>query len=295
MSDEGLSKRARQKQRRSLKLDEQRRQAAKARRKRLLTLGLAVLIVLALIGLAIAQRVSQRNADLAQQQQATAKLAELGCDAGAPQEDAGAGHLETAQAQLVASPPDTLYPDRPASSGQHYPAWVKTGFYDVQIDERLLVHNLEHGYVVAYYDGGAEPEQVEALETYAGNAIAGDYPKLIVAPWDGDLQGEANFSWVSWTVRQSCRDFDQTVFEVFQKDHHSGAGTAPEKTIPAHLEEGNGTLDPKGEDLLLPPLGQTAAPNDPPPSENASERATDGPTASDDSQDGATDATETAS
>ena len=295
MSDDGLSKRARQKQRRGLKLDEQRRQAATARRKRLLTIGLAGLIILALIGLAVAQRVSQRNADLAQQQEALAALTELGCDASGQQEDAGAGHLETAQAQLVASPPETLYPERPASSGQHYPAWVKTGFYDKQIDERLLVHNLEHGYVVAYYDGGADPEHVEALETYAGNAIDGDYPKLIVAPWDGDLEGDANFSWVAWNVRQSCRDFDETVFEVFLKDHHSGAGNAPEKTIPAHLEEGNGTLDPKGEDLLLPPLGQTAAPNDPPPSEGASEGATEGTADSVESEGAGTEPTETSS
>ena len=262
MSDDSPSKRARQKERRNLKLEEQRRAAAKARRNRFLMIGLVVLIVLALIGLAIAQQISQRNADLAQQEAVEEKLAQLGCDPGVEQADAGAGHLETAQAQLVANAPETLYPDRPASSGQHYPAWVKTGVYDVQIDERLLVHNLEHGYVVAYYDEGAEPAQLEELKTYAGEAIDGDFPKLIVAPWEDDLEGEANFTWVGWNFRQSCEQFDSDVFEVFLKDHHSGEGIAPEKTLPAHLEAGNGTLDPEGEDLLLPPLGDTATPEE---------------------------------
>ncbi len=254
MADEAnLSKRERQKRRREAKLVEQRAAAAKARRTRLVLFGLCGLVVVGLVGAAIANQQAQRRQQAAAAEAVTARLDDLGCTPDTQQPDRGGGHLDPQV--LAQSPPEVIYDDRPATSGQHVGSVVKTGVYDVRIDERLLVHNLEHGYVVAWYGSDAPDEQVAELKEFAQTSIDGQYPKLIVAPWDGALPDEANFAWSAWRFRQSCDQFDPEVLSLFLSEHHSGAGIAPEKTIAPHLGGDNGGgIDPQGEPVLLPPL-----------------------------------------
>lgn len=271
MSDDGLSKRERQKQRRGVKLEEQRRQEAAARRKRLALTGLVALVIVGLVGLGIANWL-QKRAELAEARRVAEEQAEeLGCTDDAEQPSAGAGHFEN-DTELRASPPETIYTDRPASSGKHHGAVVKSGFYDVKVDERLLVHNLEHGYVIVHYDEGASEGDVAAIEEAVTGHIDGDFPKMIAAPFDGEMADDKNIAFTAWTFRRTCEDFSPEILSAFTQAHHSGKGVAPEKTVPAHLAEGNGVLDPKGEDLLLPPLG-TAATDDQTTDDQASEGA----------------------
>src|SRR5687768_14585293 len=172
MSDESLSKRARQKQRREAKLAEQRVQQSKSRRNRMLMFALAGLVVLALIGLFVLQRIqaNQRLEDL--RAETERKLAQLGCTQAEEQEDAGAGHFGAAE-EITANPPVVAYANRPPTSGRHHPTWVKNGFYDVRVDERYAVHNLEHGYVVIWYDDGASEDDMTALRQHVESAIGG--------------------------------------------------------------------------------------------------------------------------
>lgn len=260
MSDDALSKRERQKQRRSVKVEEQRKQEAAARRRRLALLGVTALVVVGLVGLGVANYL-QKRAQLAEDRRvAQEQQEEFGCTADATQPSAGQGHFGN-DAELRSNPPETVYPDRPPSSGKHHGAVVKTGVYDVKVDERMLVHNLEHGYIVVYYDDGASDEDVAALEEAAAGHIDGDFPKLIVARFDGEMADDKNISYTAWTFRQTCEGFSPAILSAFAQAHHSGRGVAPEKTVPAHLAEGNGVLDPKGKDLLLPPLGDAASPD----------------------------------
>ena len=258
-SPENLSKRERQRQRRDAKLQEQAILDKKARRNRLLTFAVVGLVLLGLIGLAVANNIAARNRRSAEVREVAARLDELGCTPDEEQEAVPANHLDTNE-QLAAAPPETLYPSRPASSGGHYAQWLKTGVYDQDIDERALVHNMEHGYVVGYYDDGADEEQVAAFKEYAQDRIDEDLPKIIVAPWDGELEGDANFAWAAWGRRQMCAEYDDGVFKLFAEAHHSGNGAAPEKGVAPHLAAGNGTNDPGDEPFLLPPLGAAATP-----------------------------------
>ena len=254
-----VSKRERQKQRREAKLAQERAQQARARRTRLLVFALIGVIFAGLIGAAVARQRAE-NAQLAQQETAAvARLDDLGCTPDEEQENMGQGHVDAAT--LAQRPPEALYPDRPGSSGEHYQSWLITGVYDELIDERALVHNLEHGYVVAYYAEGAPDDQVEALKTFVQSQIDGDYPKLIVAPWDGDLPEDANFAYTAWNFRQVCEEYDEDVLDVFIRKHHSAAGIAPEKTVPPHRDANSG-IDPEGEPFLLPPLGGAEAPGE---------------------------------
>ena len=260
-----LSKRERQKQRRADKLAREEQQAKKARTTRLAAFALVGVLVIAAVGVLIRNQVAQ-NAELAaQEEEVAAQLTDLGCTEDAEMPDQGAGHLGTAQ--LAANDPDTLDPDRPATSGQHIPNWIISGVYDEQVDERLLVHNLEHGYVNVFYDDGADEEMVSAIDEWAQTQLDGDYQKVTVTPWEGDLPEDANVAFTAWNQRQLCEQFSTDVADVFTRAHHGLSGDAPEKNLPPHRTAPDEGIDPAAEDgpLLLPPLGEgTGATDDAP-------------------------------
>lgn len=273
-SSENPSKRERQKQRRNVKLEQQRAQEAKARRNRLLVFALLGLIFVGLIGASVANKMADNRAKEEQRVAVAAKLDDLGCTPDERQEDLGGGHLDGGA--LAQSPPDTLYPDRPASSGQHVGSVFMTGVYDQTIEERVLLHNLEHGYVNVFYTADAPEEQVTALKEYAQEQIDGPFKKIIVSQWDGEMSDpEANFAFTAWLFRQTCEEFDPDVFAQFLADHHSGAGEAPEKTVGASLNAESG-IDPGDEPFLLPPLGGAGSPSES-MTEGASDETTEAP------------------
>ena len=279
--NEQVTKRERQKQRRDAKVAEERRQLAKARRNRLIAVGALAVLALAALGAVIAGRLSARQAREDNIAAAAGRLEELGCTEISEQPNLGGGHI-TDPSVLAASAPEVLYPDRPATSGQHVGQVALTGVYDEQIDERLLVHNLEHGYVNFFYDDDADAAQVEDLRTYAQGQIDGDRPKIVVAPYGEALPGEANFATVAWDRRQLCGQFDVDVATAFLDQHYNSA-SAPERFIGAHISaEAQGVLDPGADEgpLLFPPLGAEAAPNSSEQPEGSSESPGAAPQAS---------------
>ncbi len=44
------------------------------------------------------------------------------------------------------------YKFNPPTSGDHYPSWISKGFYDTPRPDGNLVHSLEHGYIIIWYD-----------------------------------------------------------------------------------------------------------------------------------------------
>ena len=46
----------------------------------------------------------------------------------------------------------TTYNSQPATSGEHWPAPARCGFYEVQLPDELVVHNLEHSNIVVSYN-----------------------------------------------------------------------------------------------------------------------------------------------
>ena len=259
-SPDSQSKRERQKARRQEKLAQQAVVNQKERRNRILAFLAIGLVLLGLIGYSVVRKIQADEERERKEKLVQENLDEFGCTVDQKLEDAGQGHLDGSS--LGEQPPDALYPDRPAASGQHFGNWIMTGVYDQPIDERALVHDLEHGYIVGYYDEGADEQAVEDFKADAQTRIDGKFKKIIVAPWDGELPGEANFAYVAWNQRQTCAEYDENTFDVFVTAHHSSAGEAPERTLSAHLTEGNGTIDPGDEPFLLPPLGQGETPSE---------------------------------
>ncbi|MGH8899468.1 MAG: DUF3105 domain-containing protein [Egibacteraceae bacterium] len=241
-----------------MQLSERERQ--KAHRNRILVFAAVVVLVLAGVGLTV-QRQQAATAALGSAEAAVAaKLEQFNCTQDTEQPDLGGGHVdELGPAAVAANPPEKLYSDRPASSGRHVSPVVVSGVYDTLIDERPLVHDLEHGWVNIYYLQTAPADQVERLKSWARVQIDGPYPKMIVAPWiGGKLLRGANFAYVAWHFRQLCGQFDPQVAEVFAKAHSGSNSKALEAPrVPADLPADNRRIfNPSNANLLFPPLDQ---------------------------------------
>ena len=87
----------------------------------------------------------------------------------------GGGHYQSAR--------QANFPVRFPTSGQHDPRWTEPGFYDTPQNAGKLVHAVEHGNVVIYYDDpGAE---TVALLKLWSSLFAGQWSGLVVVPAPG--------------------------------------------------------------------------------------------------------------
>jgi hypothetical protein len=83
----------------------------------------------------------------------------------------------------------------PATSGPHWETPDAWGAYSTPQNESQVLHNLEHGGIVIWYDADAlTDEQVAELTSYVEGQIAtglGGRFKFILSPWGGneDLGG----------------------------------------------------------------------------------------------------------
>ena len=44
------------------------------------------------------------------------------------------------------------YTSNPPTSGTHFPVWAKPGVYDRFLSDGYLIHSMEHGYIIIWYD-----------------------------------------------------------------------------------------------------------------------------------------------
>lgn len=148
---------------------------------------------------------------------------------GEPMEDRN--HVDPADAP----PADVLYPQRPAHSGRHYGSLMRLpqGVSDTPIDERAVLHNMEHGAVVVWFDPGAVPgrarEQIAAwrdaradlgfVSRNGGGVFASPMPDVADAP---------PLALRAWGVALDCERFDPIVADAFLVDHWGSHGAAPE-------------------------------------------------------------------
>ncbi len=113
--------------------------------------------------------------------------------------DEGRGHLtgnETPTYQSV-----------PPSSGTHNPVPLPAGVYDANADITQLVHSLEHGYIILYYNGIPQ-DQVNQLI----NLQRSDPLKVIVAPYPNMPYKVAL---VAWAHMQTCDGVNEQAIRSF--------------------------------------------------------------------------------
>jgi hypothetical protein len=171
-----------------------REQQAKERRKTFLLLGAAVLIGALIIGTAVWQLVSQKQSDSRALVDIGVPASKAGCQEPVTKSAKGSGqHLPTGQ--------KILYEDSPPAFGQHWANYLTPSevrkFYtaDDRPQVERLVHSLEHGWTILWYDDtlAGDGTAVDDLR-----AIAAKFPdvtdpeqKIIIAPWTADDGGKA--------------------------------------------------------------------------------------------------------
>jgi hypothetical protein len=205
MADEQTSKKLLEKQQRRAAEEERRREQQKVARKRnLVTLAIALLIG-ALVVVLVMQ---SRDGDDA-------------LDAGVGSEQAGCGeieeHEEEGQDHVEVEP---QYGTNPPTSGDHLQTPASAGFFDEPVRPGALVHNMEHGQIIIWYDPDAPPETIDAIEEIVDQEPAA----TIAVPWD-ELEGSSDFAMTAWGASQHCRQVSQAVVDDFRKEYQ---GRGPE-------------------------------------------------------------------
>lgn len=65
----------------------------------------------------------------------------------------------------------TSYNSNPPTSGPHYPSPALTRFYDKELRDEQVVHNLEHGNVWISYKPGLPVETIKTLKGFASGSV----------------------------------------------------------------------------------------------------------------------------
>jgi hypothetical protein len=155
-----------------------------------------------------------------------------------PEPDPERTHLDDEEAAELTA--DDLYELRPPHSGRHLGRFLPlpTEAFDRPIDERALVHNLEHGAVAVLYDPAELADaDVAALETWVRERNAVGFhddaertgAAIVVAPVEpGSITSGAAVALRAWGVATDCDGFDQVIADGFLASHFGTRGVAPE-------------------------------------------------------------------
>ncbi|MEX5633592.1 DUF3105 domain-containing protein [Parafrankia sp. FMc2] len=138
------------------------------------------------------------------------------------------------------------YADVPPSSGSHdtdpLPDAIRFYNPDSGIRVERAVHNLEHGFVVAWYDSELPDDQVETLRTAANDA--GN--RFIAVPWTREaFAGNQHFVLTGWDRTQRCTTVSAGVVEEFVTKWANPPAEGATWDSPTASESGlpGGTLD----------------------------------------------------
>ena len=213
----------------------------RAERRRLLVVIGACVTVVAIIGAAVAWAIISEQSKKAEALQSiSGDVAAASCDpitsdpASGSSEHVGPGTNQPGMTKIQ-------YSTVPPSSGKHFavPAVDKRRVYTVADAPAMetLVHNLEHGYTILWYDRSVEKEQAATFQALATkvNAMKESAGKFLVSPWDpayGALPAGKKYALSHWAAdvdqgtakvtnqmghRQLCGGLNSTVVEDFVK------------------------------------------------------------------------------
>jgi hypothetical protein len=151
---------------------------------------------------------------------------------GTQQPDAGGAHVRDGSACRaspatcgVASDP---YTSLPGTSGPHWDTPASWGAYSTPQSESQLIHNLEHGGIVIWYDPARlNAEQISQLTSYVeaqtSQGIGGRY-KFILSPWAGE-ELASPIAVTAWRHLLNLEEVDIGAIDAFAGDHY---GLSPE-------------------------------------------------------------------
>ncbi|GIU97107.1 MAG: hypothetical protein KatS3mg013_0910 [Actinomycetota bacterium] len=148
----------------------------------------------------------------------------------------------------VATLPDlATYPSTPPASGPHGDFTLPAGVYDAPPPLDQVLHSLEHGAAVVWYDPALANEEIDRIEAFFSqpvDRVAASQDRVIVAPYDypgqaGRLPDGVGMALVAWHRIRLCGEpslaaaFDFTSRFAFPTAlDRPYEGEAPEAGVP---------------------------------------------------------------
>ncbi|CAN5230958.1 hypothetical protein BH23CHL9_BH23CHL9_05810 [soil metagenome] len=153
--------------------------------------------------------------------------------AGTQQANDGSEHVPpgtTCRSAAAPCGPDP-YSSTPGTSGPHWDpsALANWGAYTTPQNESQVIHNLEHGGIVIWYD----PERVDTdgvseLTSYVNRQVSAGISgrfKFILSPWAGEDELPAPIAVTAWRQLLELDEVDTGALDTFSREHY---GLAPE-------------------------------------------------------------------
>lgn len=140
---------------------------------------------------------------------------------------AGVEQFPSEGAEHVPRGTEIAYETMPPTSGPHYDQTASAGFYSERPPLGELVHSLEHGAVIIYYDSAElNPEAQESLERFA-DTHTGTWQSVIVVPTPVE-DPAAPFVLTAWRHKLSLESYDRDVVQAFLAEY---LGRGPENPV----------------------------------------------------------------
>jgi len=133
----------------------------------------------------------------------------------------------------IESGTDIEYNRTPPLSGTHYAQWSGGGFFEEPVAYGNLVHSLEHGAVIVYYDDGALGQAAGDDETAEGSLREfvsthdGRWRHVIVVPHP-ESDPQADFVVTAWRHRLYMDSYDDRTMHAFLSEF---LGRGPENPV----------------------------------------------------------------
>ena len=238
-------KNERENQRRAVAEQLRKQQQRKERQRSMLILGVCIAIVVGLLAAALIPYIKNQRAEAKAEGTPVAELGvsedAAGCD-GVKSEDA------TGSGEHINAPTKIPYSQAPPAFGKHWPNYLQgselRSFYTEQDRPEIerLVHSLEHGHTIIWYDETVKPGSTAYKDI---QAIAKKYDpetdKVMAAPWNksdgGSFPSGKHVALTHWTgpedqkgVTQYCEAPSGAVVSSFVKEYPPS--NAPEPGAP---------------------------------------------------------------
>lgn len=235
-----MAKPNKDKDRRAVVEQLRREQQRKERRRTLTMVGAAGAVGLLIIGLAVYGYLDNTREE---RELAGTALADIGVAADAASCTDPVAEKATGSADHREPGSVIEYPDAPPAYGPHYPDWAPLSKKFYAPGERpevaQLVHNLEHGYNILWYDEtiADDEDKLAAVRQIAGKFPGNEYEnKFIAAPWTSEdgpaFPDGAHIALTHWSmgdtngnpagqhgITQYCGEPSGEVVEAFVEDY----------------------------------------------------------------------------
>ena len=194
-----MSKKLEEKQQRRLAEERRKAEEKRAQRRRsLVTLSLALVVGLLVVAL-IAREKDEESGGAS----GGVSAAQANCEDVETLDEGARDHVEDGT--------DVDYETSPPTSGPHYGTPAQPGFFSSPALPEQLVHNLEHGQIVIWFDPAAPEATIDAIEA----AVSDEGVALLASPYD-DMPTGSDVVFTAWAAMQECADFSSAVLDDFR-------------------------------------------------------------------------------